>query len=65
MDENKIGGTPVFLQVDEFPLGGTCRLLLQLDSCSLPFFINFGDAGVGYAFLNQAGDQANFLWQCC
>jgi uncharacterized protein YwqG len=64
MDENKTGGTPVFVQGDEFPFGSNCRLLLQLDSCSVPFFINFGDGGVGYAFLNEAGDRAKFLWQC-
>lgn len=64
LDENKIGGTPVFMQGDEFPFPGRCRLLLQLDSCSVPFSINFGDAGVGYAFLNETGDQAKFLWQC-
>ena len=64
LDENKIGGTPVFMQGDEFPFVGKCRLLLQLDACSVPFFINFGDAGVGYGFLNEAGDQAKFLWQC-
>ncbi|MGV3605937.1 MAG: DUF1963 domain-containing protein [Planctomycetaceae bacterium] len=64
LDENKIGGTPVFMQGDEFPFKGNCRLLLQLDSCSVPFYINFGDAGVGYAFLNDNADQAKFLWQC-
>jgi len=64
LDENKIGGTPVFMQGDEFPFPGRCRLLLQLDSCSVPFSINFGDAGVGYAFLSEAGDQAKLLWQC-
>ncbi|HET6251534.1 MAG TPA: DUF1963 domain-containing protein [Tepidisphaeraceae bacterium] len=64
LNENKIGGTPVFLQGDEFPFEGNCRLLLQLDSCSVPFSINFGDAGVGYAFVNEAGDRAKFLWQC-
>jgi uncharacterized protein YwqG len=65
IDENKIGGTPVFLQGDEFPFEQNCRLLLQLDACSVPFSINFGDSGVGYAFLNEKGDQAKFLWQCC
>jgi hypothetical protein len=64
LDENKIGGTPVFMQGDEFPFGGASRLLLQLDSCTVPFSINFGDARVGYAFLNASGDQAKFLWQC-
>jgi len=65
LDENKIGGTPVFLQGDEFPFNGNCRLLIQLDSCTVPFFVNFGDAGVGYAFVSEAGDKARFLWQCC
>jgi uncharacterized protein YwqG len=65
LDENKIGGSPVFLQGDEFPFGGNCQLLLQLDACSVPFEINFGDSGVGYAFLNETGDQAKFMWQCC
>jgi uncharacterized protein YwqG len=64
LNECKIDGTPVFMQGDEFPFDGPCWLLLQLDSCSVPFYVNFGDAGVGYAFINQAGDQARFLWQC-
>jgi uncharacterized protein YwqG len=64
LEENKIGGSPVFLQGEEFPFPDGRRLLLQLDSCSVPFYVNFGDAGVGYAFLNEAGDRAKFLWQC-
>jgi uncharacterized protein YwqG len=62
---NKVGGTPMFLQGDEFPAGGPWNLLLQLDSAALPFFVNFGDAGVGYAFISQDGKQGKFLWQCC
>jgi uncharacterized protein YwqG len=64
LDENKIGGSPVFMQGDEFPFDGGWQLLLQLDSCSVPFSINFGDAGIGYAFLNETGDEGKFLWQC-
>jgi uncharacterized protein YwqG len=60
---NKIGGAPGFLQSPEFPKGGPWRLLLQLESTSVPFHINFGDAGIGYAFINQAGDHGKFLWQ--
>ena len=63
--ENKIGGTPTFLQGEEYPQGGPWRLLLQLDSASVPFHVNFGDAGVGYAFLSEDGTAAKFLWQCC
>jgi uncharacterized protein YwqG len=61
---NKIGGTPCFIQNAEFPPGGQWNLLLQLDSTSVPFYINFGDAGVGYAFLSEDGEKAKFLWQC-
>jgi uncharacterized protein YwqG len=62
---NTIGGTPKFLQNDEYPQGGPWRLLLQLDSASAPFSINFGDAGVGYAFISEGGTIGEFLWQCC
>jgi hypothetical protein len=54
----------VFMQGDEIPFDKGWQLLLQLDSCSVPFSVNFGDAGVGYAFLNGNGDEAKFLWQC-
>ena len=64
LDGNKIGGTPVFLQADEFPTPGDWRLLLQLDSTNLPFYLNFGDAGMGYSFLSKDGMSAKFLWQC-
>ena len=64
LDENKVTGTPVFMQGDEFPFESGSQLLLQLDSCGVPFSINFGDAGVGYVFLNASGDEARFLWQC-
>lgn len=63
--ENKVGGVPDFLQGEEYPEGGPWRLLLQLDSASVPFYVNFGDAGVGYAFLSEDGSAAKFLWQCC
>jgi uncharacterized protein YwqG len=62
---NKIGGTPGFLQGDEFPEGGPWQLVLQLDSASVPFHVNFGDAGIGYAFISKDGKRGRFLWQCC
>jgi hypothetical protein len=61
---NKVGGTPMFIQGDEFPPAGPWNLLLQLDSTCVPFFINFGDAGVGYVFLSLDGKQGRLLWQC-
>jgi uncharacterized protein YwqG len=64
LDGNKIAGTPIFLQGDEFPQGDTYNLLIQLDSTQVPFFVNFGDAGIGYGFINKDGTVAKFLWQC-
>ena len=61
---NKIGGVPKWLQGDETPTDGEWQLLLQLDSSAVPFEINFGDAGVGYAFLSSDGKRGKFLWQC-
>ena len=64
--ENKVGGIPQFLQYEEFPDKDkyNWNLLLQLDSSSVPFEINFGDAGVGYAFISVDGRTGRFLWQC-
>lgn len=64
LDGNKIGGSPIFIQNTEFPGPGRWRLLLQLDSTKVPFFVNFGDGGVGYLFLSENGQVAKFLWQC-
>jgi hypothetical protein len=64
-EEAKVGGTPIFLQGEEYPAGGPWRLLLQLDSATAPFYVNFGDAGVGYAFISEDGRRGKFLWQCC
>ena len=62
--KNKIGGQPNFLQGEEFPSDEKWHLLLQLDSASVPFSINFGDAGVGYGFISDDKKRAKFLWQC-
>ena len=64
VSECKIGGAPAFLQGEEYPAGGPWRLLAQIDSGSNLFYLNFGDAGVGYVFLSADGTQGRFLWQC-
>jgi Domain of unknown function (DUF1963) len=64
LDGNKVAGTPGFIQADEFPRAGPWRLLLQLDSMSVPFHVNFGDAGIGYAYIAEDGRSGRFLWQC-
>ena len=61
---NKIGGTPGFIQSDGFPEGGPWRLLVQIDSAEVPFYVNFGDAGIGYAYISEDGGSGRFLWQC-
>jgi hypothetical protein len=64
LDGNKVAGTPVFIQADEFPEAGPWRLLLQLDSTTVPFHVNFGDAGIGYAYISEDGKSGKFSWQC-
>ena len=60
---HKIGGAPYFFQNDELQFEDW-NLILQLDSWPLPFWINFGDGGIGYAIANGDFTQAKFLWQC-
>ena len=64
LEGNKLGGTPIFMQSDEFPGPGSWKLLLELDSTRVPFFVNFGDAGIAYASLSEDGRTGRFLWQC-
>ena len=66
---NKISGTPNFMQAEEYPDGGTDKrgewiLLVQLDSTSVSFHVNFGDAGIAYAVLPIGSTVAKFLRQC-
>lgn len=64
LEGHRIGGTPGFMQGDEFPSSFGWRLLLQLDSANVPFYVSFGDAGIGYAFINDEGTEGKFGWQC-
>ncbi|WP_190076221.1 hypothetical protein [Streptomyces morookaense] len=57
-----IGRQPNWLQGDETPEGWT--FLLQLDSMQLcDVVVNFGDLGVGYAFISPDRREGRFLWQ--
>jgi uncharacterized protein YwqG len=65
LGDNKLGGTPGFLQAEGLPFPEPWHPLLQLDSTQVPFWNNFGDVGIGYAFINGNGIDGRFLWQCC
>ncbi|MFJ2740318.1 hypothetical protein ACIO3O_11670 [Streptomyces sp. NPDC087440] len=61
------GVEPLWLQGEETPgeeEGTPWDLLVQLDATALPVYVNFGDAGIGYAFLSPDGGEGRFLWQC-
>lgn len=61
----KIGGTPCYVQFVELPdEDQPWTLLMQIDSMDVPFEINFGDAGVAYAYLNSDATVGKMLWQC-
>jgi len=59
---NKIGGSPYWIQYEEFPFDDW-RLLLQLEDSLYPFNLNLG-TGVGYVFLNATCTEGKLLWQC-
>jgi hypothetical protein len=63
--EPKIGGTPVPQDMDARPSPGpgSWQLLVQFAERHVPFSINFGGDGVGYAFLSADGMTARFVHQ--
>ncbi|MFD8783622.1 hypothetical protein [Kitasatospora sp. NPDC059599] len=63
IDGDKIGGTPVFFQGEEWPDGGPWRLLLQLDSNWVPFRLVLGASPRLFAFVSEDGDQGKLLVQ--
>lgn len=65
LEGSRIGGVPEFMQGEEYPEPKQDWIFLaQLDSCSLPFEVNFGDAGIAYVFVNKSATEGKFLWQC-
>jgi hypothetical protein len=63
MPLEKVGGLPDFIQNSEFPNDEFPTLLLQLTD-AVPFYVDFGDCGTGFAFLSRDGRSAKFFWQC-
>ena len=62
LEGDKIGGTPLFIQADEFP-DDTHRWLLLFQLSDNELNINFG-TGVGYAFVDEDCRMGRLLWQC-
>lgn len=62
---SKLGGTPTWVQAPQRPSCDVCgsklRLAVQLDSADTG--MNFGDMGLGYAFVCQDGHQAKLVTQ--
>jgi hypothetical protein len=63
---SRLWGAPSWLQDEESPdEPGTWRFVLQLDTTDdLPFDVDFGDDGIGYAFVEESTGEGRFLWQC-
>ncbi|MFF0739080.1 hypothetical protein ACFYVL_01660 [Streptomyces sp. NPDC004111] len=62
-DHDKIGGTPLFFQGDQWPDGGPWRLLLQLDANWVPFRLHLGAAPRLFAFVSEDGVRGRLLVQ--
>jgi predicted DNA-binding WGR domain protein len=62
---SKVGGTPTWVQSPQQPSCDVCaskmRLAVQLDSADTG--MNFGDMGLGYAFVCSEGHQAKLVTQ--
>lgn len=59
---DKIAGAPDFFQGPEFPeCGRMNRLLLQIGY--MPFYLNLGDGGAGWAFVDLDAGTGRFVWQ--
>jgi hypothetical protein len=63
---SRLWGVPSWLQGDEPPQEpGAWRFVLQLDTTEdIPFDLDFGEDGIGYAFLDETSGEGRFLWQC-
>lgn len=60
---SKVGGSPALWHESSLPFEDW-RLILQLESSSAPFFVNFGFGGTGYAIANADCTRAKFFWLC-
>lgn len=58
----KIGGSPQWIQGEEFPFPNA-RLVLQMADDAAPIGVNFG-TGAAYVFVDSSGQKGAMLWQC-
>ena len=63
-EHTKIGGSPIYIQGDETPTGDGWEFLYQMNGRDLPFYINLGDVGRAYVFINTILHEGRMLWQC-
>lgn len=61
-DPDKIGGTPWFLQSDEFPMCGAAATLI-IQFFAIPFVLNLADGGTASVFMDPQGTVGGFLYQ--
>lgn len=60
---SRLWGAPTWLQDEEHP-GQSWQFVLQLDTADeLPFELDFGTKGIGYAFVDEQRGEGRFLWQ--
>lgn len=63
-DGNKIGGVPCFFEGDQFPDSDVdWKLLLQLNSNFLPFYLNLGASPTIFAFVSEDLKHGRLLIQ--
>lgn len=63
IEGNKIGGVPYFFQGDEWPEDGRWKLLMQLNSNFLPFYLNLGAEPTAFAFISDDLKNGKLLIQ--
>lgn len=53
------------MNCDDLPEEDIWKLLLQLDATTVPFELNFGDAGMGFFFINMKDGSLKFIIESC
>lgn len=60
---NKLGGMSPPADSRQLPFSPErAALIMQLDMADVPFFVDFGDNGVGHLFFDLDSDKGYFMW---